>query len=150
MCQSIRLCIVAVKNNRNVIYLHTFALLISPEGSVYGEISTKMAKTKELSLEERKTIIKLHQEKKTEREIAKICSRTQSTIHTFIQHIRKTGSVANKPRSGRPSKVSDRLKKAIIKEKKNKSKNFCSKNCRKCCWITRFAFIIANYQKYFA
>lgn len=77
-----------------------------------------MAKGKELTFEERKIIIKLFQENKKEREIAQIVSRTQSTVHSFIQHFRNTGAVITKPRSGRPSKVNDRLRAVIVREVK--------------------------------
>lgn len=78
-----------------------------------------MAKGKELTSEERKIIIKLHLEHKKEREIARIVSRTQSTVHSIIKRYRDTGSVDNKQRSGRPSKVSNRLKAIIVREVKS-------------------------------
>lgn len=108
------ICIIVVGDQRNVTLLHKLALLFRPVVS----IAVKMAKSKELTSEKRKIIIKLHKYHKTEREIAKIVGRTQSTIHYVIQRFRNTGTVINKQRSGRPSKVSGRLRTAIVKEVK--------------------------------
>ena len=74
-----------------------------------------MAKTKETTPEERKIIIRLHQDYKSDREIAKIVSRPRSTIKSIIKRFTATGEVLSQPRPSRPSKVTDRLRRTILR-----------------------------------
>ena len=69
---------------------------------------------KELTLEERGRILQLHTtEKKSYAEIAKIMSRSKSTIQTVIGRFKYEGRIKNKTRFGRPSVLSDREKRQI-------------------------------------
>lgn len=77
-----------------------------------------MAKTKETTLEERKIIVKLHNDLKSERKIAAIVGKPRTTIHYIISRYNQTGTLNSKPRSGRPPKVTDRLTNAIVREAK--------------------------------
>lgn len=77
-----------------------------------------MAPRKETTIEERQIVMNLYSDVKSEREIAKIVSRPRSTVNSIIKHFKTTGTVLNKIRSGRPPKVNDRLRNAIIREVK--------------------------------
>lgn len=74
---------------------------------------------------ERELIIKLHNEKKGSYVIADILGISQTKASFWIRRYRKTGSLENKPRSGRPTpmtknklkELSNLLKKGIIKQK---------------------------------
>lgn len=77
-----------------------------------------MAQRKETTAEERKIIINLYKDQKSEREIAKIVSRPRSTINSIIKYFKSTGTIHYDARSGRPTKVNDRLRNAIIREVK--------------------------------
>lgn len=78
-----------------------------------------MARTKgskETTPEVRKIIIDLHKNNKSEREIAKIVGIGRSTVNLTIKRFSVTGTTANKLRSGRPSKVTDRLRTSIVRQ----------------------------------
>lgn len=81
-----------------------------------------MAKSKETTVEERRIILKLHKELKSEREIPKIVSKPRSTINSIIKRFRETGRVIDKSRSGAPRKVDDRLRSNIIRQVKKNPK----------------------------
>lgn len=70
----------------------------------------------ETSVEERNIIIRLYQQGNSLREIGSTVSRSHSTIQYIINKYKKTGSVANQHRSGRPTKVSERDKRFILNQ----------------------------------
>ena len=77
-------------------------------------------KGKETTLQERKIILKLHNQCKSLRQIADIVNRPKSTIQSIIDKHCETQCLMNKPRSGRPSLLSDQDKRYIVREvKKN-------------------------------
>lgn len=88
-----------------------------------------MVKGKETSIDERNIIIKLHSQGKSQREIAKVVGRSQSTINNIIKRFHETGSVGNKARSGRPRKVCQQLRRIIIREIKTNPKVSAPKLC---------------------
>lgn len=80
-----------------------------------------MANTRrETSLDLREVIVKLNSEGKSLRDISKIVKRSHCTVYKIINKYKQTGSVQNKPRNGRPKKLSNREIKEIAKDvKKN-------------------------------
>lgn len=62
---------------------------------------------------ERELIIKLHKEKKKVREIAQLLGLSKSKVHFWIQRSKKTDSLEDKPRSGRPTPLSTKALKSI-------------------------------------
>ena len=55
-----------------------------------------------MSNDMRELIIKLHKEKKSLHQIAKIVGKTHSTVQSVVKKFEMTGSVNALPRSGRP------------------------------------------------
>ena len=72
-----------------------------------------MAKGKEVSLDSRQTVIKKHKGGLSIRQIAKDLLLKKSTVHSILKKHAETGSVANKPRIGRPKMLSTRDARAI-------------------------------------
>lgn len=64
-------------------------------------------KSKELSLPVKQTIIKLKNENKSIREIAKTLGVAKSTIWAVLKRIEHTGDLMNNHRSGRPRKTTE-------------------------------------------
>jgi transposase len=56
---------------------------------------------------ERELIIKLHNEKKTCRYIASILGTSKSKVSFWINRYKKSGTLDDKPRSGRPTKLTE-------------------------------------------
>lgn len=73
-------------------------------------------KNKETTAEERKIIIRLHNQCKSLRTISKIVNRAHSTIQSIIDRYCYTGRLYNKPRKGRPTKLSRRSVNALLKK----------------------------------
>lgn len=69
---------------------------------------------KEICVSERKVIIKLWEEGKSFREIARIVGRRHSSVQRVVNNFKSTGIITSKPRSGRPSKLSIRERRSII------------------------------------
>lgn len=84
-------------------------------------------KRKATSSDERDIIIKLWNEGKSLREIGKTVGRTHSTVQGVIKNYKSTGSTTSKPRSGRPSTLTDREKRHIINEVQKNPKLTASK-----------------------
>lgn len=71
---------------------------------------------KELTIEQRQLIIDLHtKQEKSYSEIAKIVSRSRSTIQKVIQRYKNENRVENAARSGRPPKLSNKDKRRIVR-----------------------------------
>jgi transposase len=60
----------------------------------------------ESKIEIRKTIIKIYQKGKTQEEISRLLDIPRSTISYWLVRYKKTKSLIDKPRSGRPSQLS--------------------------------------------
>lgn len=69
---------------------------------------------------ERELIVKLHKEKKKVREIAQLLGLSKSKVHFWIQRSRKTNSLEDKPRSGRPTPLNAKALRAISRLIENK------------------------------
>lgn len=72
------------------------------------------SKGKEISVSERKIIIKLWKEGKSFRKIGQTIGRTYSSIQRVINNFKETGILTSKPRSGRPKILSVREERSII------------------------------------
>lgn len=79
-------------------------------------------KGKETSEEERKIIIRLHNQCKSLAEIGNIIGRPRSTVQGIIDRFCERKSLKNKPRSGRPEKLSGADKRVILRLIKNNPK----------------------------
>ena len=72
-------------------------------------------KRREIDLDARKIIIKLHKEGKSFREIGKIVERTHSSVQRVVQNFNSSGSLSSKPRSGRPRILTVREERSVLK-----------------------------------
>ena len=98
-------------NSYRTIFLFSFA----KDTIVFTCCSDKMGrKSTETTKSERALIIKLHNQCKSLSEIAKVINRPRSTVHSIIDRFGTTKSHQNKPRSGRPRKVTDRMRRKIM------------------------------------
>ena len=84
-------------------------------------------KSTETTKSERALIIKLHNQCNLLSEIAKVINRPRSTVHSIIDRFGTTKSLQNKPRSGRPRKVTDRMRRKIMNLVKQNPKMSSSK-----------------------
>lgn len=73
---------------------------------------------KEISVDERKIIIKFWKEGKSFRNIAKDVGRQYSSVQRVINNFKSTGIYTSKPRCGRPPKLSSRERRDLIKQVK--------------------------------
>ena len=71
-------------------------------------------KGKEISLSERKIIIKLWKDGESFRKIGQTIGRTYSSVQRVVNNFKKTGILTSKPRSGRPKILSAREERKII------------------------------------
>ena len=79
-----------------------------------------MVKVKETTIEERHIILDLRKDGKSFRCIAKLVYKPLSTIHYIVKKFNEDNIVANRPRTGRPSKLSERDERFIVRKiKKN-------------------------------
>jgi len=75
----------------------------------------KMGRGQDLSLDLRKSILKLHLENKSYREIGRIIGKSPSTIHSVIKKYLNTGELAaNHGNSGRPKILTPREERKIV------------------------------------
>jgi len=63
----------------------------------------------------RKTIVQLHKKGKTQTEISYLLDISQSTVSFWIIRYKKTNSLEDKPRSGKPSKLTKKQTKKLKK-----------------------------------
>lgn len=68
---------------------------------------------------ERELIIKLHKEKSSTYDIAKILGISQTKASFWIRRFKKTGSLEDKPRPGRPTPLSNDVLKSIAESIKS-------------------------------
>lgn len=72
------------------------------------------SKGREISVSERKIIIKLWKDGKSFRKIGHIIGRTYSSVQRVINNFKKTGILTSKPRSGRPKILSAREERTVV------------------------------------
>lgn len=75
-----------------------------------------MGPRKEVSIDEKNLIIQEHKKGKSYRAISKFFNKPFATVQYIIKKFKTTGSVENKPRSGRPKKLSRRDVSLILRE----------------------------------
>ena len=83
-----------------------------------------------LSIKERELIISLHKNGKKQDEISALIGCSQPTVHRWIKNIYSGRTLETLPRSGRPTKLTNKkikqLKKKIIIKIKSENNKFCS------------------------
>lgn len=79
-------------------------------------------KGKETTAEERKIVLRLHQENKSYAEIAKVINRSRYTIRNIIKRFQGGNSLRNRHRTGRPRKITEREERKIVRTVKKKPK----------------------------
>ena len=83
-----------------------------------------------INLQTRELILKWKKEGKKQEQIAELVGCDQSSISRLISKYNKTGSIKNRPRSGRPTpltkKTLAKLKEELTKKVKKANKNYCS------------------------
>ena len=87
-----------------------------------------------INLQTRELVLKWKQEGKKQQQIADLVGCNQSTISRLIVKHKKTGSIKNLPRSGRPTlltiKVLAKLKVELTKKVKEANEHYCSINTK--------------------
>lgn len=87
-------------------------------------------KRKVLTCDQKKTVIKLYEEKVKQTEIAKLFDVSKSTVCCIIRRYQHRGNVENRRRSGRPNSLTVRSQHALIRQvKKNRSKPLSEVTC---------------------
>jgi transposase len=81
--------------------------------SIVNKMNRKKSETDKT---ERKLIIKWREEGKSINEIAKLIDRSKSTIHYILKKFNDEKDITNKPRPGRPKKLTEREEKTVIRE----------------------------------
>ena len=83
-----------------------------------------------INLQTRELMLKWKKEGKKQQQIAALIGCNQSSISRLIEKYEKTGSVLNKPRSGRPTPLTkntlNKLKRELTKKVKDANEHFCS------------------------
>ncbi len=73
-----------------------------------------------ISISERKIIMRLHAQGKTQQTIANIVGCSQQMVSRWIYRFKKTNSLESRPRSGRPTKLKGKTLKLVKKKILNK------------------------------
>jgi len=83
-----------------------------------------------MNLQTRELVLKWKNEGKNQQQIAELVGCNQSAISRLFTKFKKTGSVKNLPRSGRPTLLTKknltRLKKEFVIKARDANKNYCS------------------------
>ncbi|MFH1591503.1 MAG: winged helix-turn-helix domain-containing protein [archaeon] len=83
-----------------------------------------------ISIQERELIVKLHRQGKKQEYIANLIGCSQPTVHNWIRRAERGRSLKTLPRSGRPTKLTDKnlslLKQRILGRVKSANEAFCS------------------------
>lgn len=89
---------------------------------------------KSAQIKERELIIKLYNDGRKQEQIASILGVSQSKVSFWILRYKKDGSLANKPRSGRPSNFSEEklslIKSKIVKKVVSRNMKYSSCNSK--------------------
>lgn len=87
-----------------------------------------------INLQTRELILKWKKEGKTQQQIAALVGCNQSSISRLVEKYENTGSVQNRPRSGRPTplttKTLNKLKQELTKKVKKANEHYCSINTK--------------------
>lgn len=87
-----------------------------------------------INLQSRKLVLKWKKDGKTQQEIADLLGCNQSAVSRLLVKYKKTGSLKNIPRSGRPTPLTketlSKLKKEFKRKARAENKNFCSINTK--------------------
>lgn len=75
-----------------------------------------MPKISEISLENRVKIQVLHEQGKSQKEIAKIVKCSRCAVQSALKRFAETGTHANKPKSGRKRVTTSRLDRKLVRE----------------------------------
>lgn len=98
-----------------------------------------------INLQTRELVIKWKKEGKTQQQIAALVGCNQSAVSRLIAKYKKTGSVKNMPRSGRPTpltkKTLTKLKAELTKKVREANKRYCSIDTK------QFSDLIENTAK---
>jgi len=88
-----------------------------------------------LNLQTRELILKWIKQNKTQEEIAALAGCNQSAVSRLIAKYKKTGSLSNLPRSGRPTPLTKdtllKLKQEFTEKARAANKKFCSIDTKK-------------------
>jgi len=83
-----------------------------------------------LNVQERRLILKLHEEGKTQEYISGLIGCSQPTVHRWIQYGMQGRTLETLPRSGRPTPLTKnrlgKLRCKILEKVKARNKNYCS------------------------
>ncbi|XP_067936981.1 uncharacterized protein [Watersipora subatra] len=71
--------------------------------------------TKHLTTEEKAVIVHLHKSNKSQREIVKETGHSRKSVRTTIANWKENGSLAEKPRSRRPRKFTERSERTLVR-----------------------------------
>lgn len=98
-----------------------------------------------INLQTRELILKWKKEGKTQQQIAALVGCNQSAVSRLIAKYKKTGSIKNMPRSGRPTpltkKTLSKLKAELTKKVREANKRYCSIDTK------QFSDLIENTAK---
>lgn len=87
-----------------------------------------------INLQTRELVLKWTKQGKKQQQIAALVGCHQSAVSRLIAKHKKTGSVKNMPRSGRPTPLTEnslkKLKKEFTRQAKEANKKFCSINVK--------------------
>lgn len=75
-----------------------------------------MAKRKEISTDVRKLVIKFLNEGKSMAKVGEILNLSKSTVQTILNNYKKNKSFESLPRTGRPLKLDERIRRKILRE----------------------------------
>lgn len=88
-----------------------------------------------INIQTRELVLQWTKKQKTQQEIAALVGCNQSAISRLIAKYNQTGSIKNRPRSGRPTPLTKetlaQLKKEFTKKTRAANKNFCSIDTKK-------------------
>jgi len=83
-----------------------------------------------ISTKERELIVRLHQQRKNQQEIADLIGCSQPTVHKWITRFKRGKTLDTLPRSGRPTKLTKKnltkLKDKILTKIKSANDEYCS------------------------
>ena len=98
-----------------------------------------------INLQTRELVLKWTKERKTQQQIAALVGCNQSAVSRLIVKYKKTGSIKNMPRSGRPTpltkKTLSKLKAELTKKVREANKHYCSIDTK------QFSDLIENTAK---
>jgi len=85
-----------------------------------------MAKTKELSSDIKNSMVRMSTNGHSVRKIAQTLTLSPSTVGYVLKKWKSTGDTANKPRKGRPRKITATVARALVREVKKEPRTTCT------------------------